>query len=73
MIIYTYLGAHYEHSENMLGALRNPPKVVTVRGNSLVIAISFSVNKASGLRNTYLEGKKRNFRSLIITDNRSKR
>nr|CDS32812.1 expressed protein [Hymenolepis microstoma] len=31
----------------MLGVLRRPPKVVTVR-----------VNKAAGLRNTYLEGKK---------------
>ncbi|VDL55397.1 unnamed protein product [Hymenolepis diminuta] len=31
----------------MLGTLRNPPKVVTVR-----------VNKAAGLRNTYIEGKK---------------
>ncbi|KAM7537390.1 hypothetical protein Aperf_G00000060856 [Anoplocephala perfoliata] len=39
--------APYEHSENMLGALRSPPRVVTVR-----------VNKALGLRNTYLEGKK---------------
>ncbi|VDK39515.1 unnamed protein product [Taenia asiatica] len=31
----------------MLGALRNPPRVVTVR-----------VNKASGLRNTYVEARK---------------
>ncbi|KAH9283211.1 hypothetical protein ECG_03634 [Echinococcus granulosus] len=40
-------GASYDQSENMLGAPRNPPRVVTVR-----------VNKASGLRNTYVEAKK---------------
>ena len=30
--VYLLRCASYEHSENMLGALRNPPRVVTVRG-----------------------------------------